>query len=122
MSIHYYHELEIALDGEVYQCSGELEYEYNPGDRGDWGSAPISAHASDIKVLTLDEVTMDADNEDGYIWVEPSSELAEKLCKYIVDTYEEDDSELVDEWETDAMELAASNRYDEYVERMHDEY
>ena len=122
MSIHYYHDIPVQVDGEIYQCSGELEYEYNPSDRGDWGSAPISAHTSDIQVLTLDEVTMDADNEDGYIWVEPSSELSEKLCKYIVDTYEEDDSELVDEWETDAMELAASNRHDAYVERMRDDY
>ena len=123
MSIHYYHDIPVQVDGEIYQCSGELEYEYNPGDRGDWGSAPISAHTSDIKVLTLDEVTKDADNEDGYISInEPSSELTEKLCNAIVSTFENDDSVLVEEWENDAMELAASNRHDAYVERMRDDY
>lgn len=122
MSIHNYHDIPVQVDGEIYQCSGELEYEYNPGDRGDWGSPPVYAHTSDIKVLTLDEVTKDADNEDGYISInEPSSELTEKLCSAIVSTFENDDSVLVEEWENDALEHAAANRYDEYMERMSDE-
>lgn len=123
MSIHNYYDLEIVLDGDIYQCSGQLEYEYNPGDTGGPTSEPYCAYASGIFVHTLDEITKDADNEDGYITIcDPSSELSEKLCKAIVDTYEEDDSPLIEEWEGDAMELAASNRYDEYIERTHDDY
>ena len=105
----------VEMGGVTYACSGQVEFTYVPGDRGDWGSQPYSSHVEDISIV-LDEAY---DEEDDEVTDE---KVLEDIRKALTKHYENNQKILTDDWEETAMEAAASNRYDEMMERMNDEY
>lgn len=105
----------VELAGETYACSGQVEFTYVPGDDGDWGSQPYSSHVEDINII-LDEAF---DEDDGYV---TDKKILEDLRVALHKHYDNNQRILTDDWENDASELAAANRHDEIMERMHDDY
>jgi len=108
-------DVDIEMGGLTYYCKGQVEFTYEPGDKGDWGSQPYDSSAQDINVI-LDE----SHDEDGNEVTDKKT--LEDIRKALEAHYEKNTKVLTDDWEETAMEIAASNRYDEYVERMNSEY
>ena len=112
----YTYECEPIEVGVVtYACSGQVKFTYVPGDSGDWGSQPYDSHAEDINII-LNEAY---DEEDESVTDE---KVLEDIRQALAKHYEKNQKILTDEWEETAMETAAANRYDEIMERMHDDY
>lgn len=110
-----YDELEIESNGKHYFCSGSVEFEYEPGEpdhkpAGGGGTPGCDASATDINAI-LDEASDCEDND-----ITDPKELEEvRLC---VETHFKDNQDkLVESWESDAMEMAAQNRFDELEDR-----
>jgi hypothetical protein len=114
MSYEYEYE-PIELRGYTYACSGKVEFTYVPGDKGDWGSQPYDSHAEDVNII-LKEV-LDEDDESV-----TDEAILKELRTALEKHYNNNQDILTDDWEETAMEVAASNRHDEYIERMNSEY
>ena len=110
-----YNGLEIEDNGKHYYCSGSVEFDYEaaepdhkPASGG--GTPGCAASAKDINVI-LDEVS----DSEGNDITDPKEQGEVRLC--VEAHFEDNQSELVESWESDAMELAASNRFDELEDR-----
>lgn len=110
-----YNGLEIEDNGKHYYCSGSVEFEYEAGEpdhkpASGGGTPGYAASAKKISAI-LDEAS-DIEGED----IKDPKELEEvRLC--VEAHFQDNQSELVESWESDAMELAASNRADELEDR-----
>lgn len=105
----------VETGGETYSCSGQVEFTYVPGDKGDWGSESYSSHAVDINII-LDEAW---DENDESV---TDKKILEDIRVALAKHYDSNQDILTNEWEETAMETAAINRYDAMMERMNDEY
>lgn len=110
-----YDGLEIEDNGKHYYCSGSVEFEYEAGEPdhkpAEGGGTPgCDASAKNISAI-LDEAS---DCEDNDI-TDPKELEQVRLC--VEARFQDNQSELVESWESDAMEMAASNRFDELMDR-----
>jgi len=108
-------DVEIEMGGLTYYCKGQVEFDYEGGDPGDFHTPPVASSAEDINII-LDE----SHDEDGNEVTDKKT--LEDIRKALEAHYEKNTKVLTDDWEETAMEIAASNRYDEYIERMNSEY
>lgn len=106
---------EIEVNSLIFSCSGQVEFDYEGGDPGDYYTPPVGASANDISII-LDEVHDDEDKEVT------DPKVLEDISQALKDYYNDNQDILTDDWEETAMETAAANRYDEMMERMNDDY
>lgn len=96
-------EIEIEIDGRVYMCSGELSFEYEPGEpdepMGYWGATPgHGPSATDIEIICLDEASW-CDDEDNEFDASGELHIAETIKDHIVEHFMDNQDVLTEHYE-----------------------
>ena len=94
-----FYNVEVIIDGKEYMCSGEVEFEYEPGEPdekwGHHGATPgYGPEASSIYVTCMDEVSWEDDK--GVLHTDMNDFPMDDIKADIESHFDDNQDELID--------------------------